>query len=77
MGEYDKKGGANMKNIYRLGDDIFIAVAFVSFVVGVFLKLIGIYEIGPGITPRNILFFSITCLLFSIALSLYDLTQKK
>ncbi|RKY40674.1 MAG: hypothetical protein DRP76_01380 [Candidatus Omnitrophota bacterium] len=66
-----------MKNVYRVGDDLFIAAAFVSFIVGIILKLMGISDIWLGITPKGILFFSMMCLLFSIALSLYDLNQKK
>jgi hypothetical protein len=37
------------------------------------LKLMGMSETISGITPGDILFFSIMCLLFSIALSLYEL----
>ncbi len=65
-----------MKKVYRVGDDLFIACAFVAFVVGVILKLMGIRDLPLGITPRGILFFSMMCLLFSISLSLYDLHQK-
>lgn len=66
-----------MKTIYKLGDDLFVAIAFVSFVVGIILKLMGVEEIGAGITPKGIIFFAMMCLLFSIALSLYDLVLKK
>ncbi len=65
-----------MRKIYRLGDDLFIAVAFVSFIVGIVLHLMGIEDLALGITPNAILFFSMMCLLFSIALSLYDLHMK-
>ena len=65
-----------MRKIYRLGDDLFIAVAFVAFVVGIVLHLMGINDLPLGITPKAILFFSMMCLLFSIALSLYDLHMK-
>lgn len=66
-----------MKTLYRVGDDIFVAAAFVSFIIGIILKLAGIKEVMLGITPKAIIFFSMMCLLFSIALSLYDLNLKK
>lgn len=66
-----------MKNIYHLGDDFFIAVAFISFIVGSVLKLLGISEIIWGIQTRSIISLSILCLLFSIALSLYDLAHEQ
>lgn len=66
-----------MKNVYPLGDDFFIAMAFISFMVGVILRLLGIDDVGFGITPRGILFFSTMCLLFSISLSLYDITRER
>jgi hypothetical protein len=66
-----------MKSVYRIGDDLFIAISFVSFVVGVILRLLRIPKIWLDITPRGLLFFSMMCLLFSIALSLYDLNLKK
>jgi len=66
-----------MKNMYRLGDDLFIAIAFVSFMVGVVLRLLEIKKIFWGITTAGILRFSVMCLLFSIALSLLDLSHKK
>ena len=64
-----------MKSMYRVGDDIFIAAAFVSFIIGTVLRLMDIKKIALGITPQNIIFFAIICLLFSISLSLYDLNQ--
>lgn len=66
-----------MKKVYRVGDDIFIAVAFVSFIVGIFLKLLGITEIAGGISTQSLLSFALACLLFSIALSLFDLTRRE
>jgi len=65
-----------MKTVYRLGDDFFIAVAFVTFVIGIILRLMEISEIGLGITPAMILYAAAMCLLFSIALSLCDLNQR-
>ena len=62
-----------MKKVYRLGDDLFIAMAFVSFVVGVMLRLLSISQVPFGVNHREVLFFSMMCLLFSISLSLYDL----
>ena len=65
-----------MKSMYRVGDDLFVALAFVSFVVGVVLRLLGINTLFFGITLKEVLFFSTVCLLFSIALSLYDLNAR-
>lgn len=65
-----------MKKVYRVGDDIFIAMAFVSFVVGIFLKLLGITEIAGEVSTPSLLFFALACLLFSIALSLFDLARR-
>jgi len=64
-----------MRKVYNLGDDLFLAIAFISFVVGVVLRMMGIYEIALGITSRSLIFNAIICLLFSIALSLYDLAH--
>ena len=66
-----------MKKVYNLGDDLFLAIAFVSFVVGAVLRLLGIDEIAWGITSRSLIFNAIMCLLFSIALSLYDVAHNK
>ncbi|MFH1771780.1 MAG: hypothetical protein ABH872_03095 [Candidatus Omnitrophota bacterium] len=65
-----------MKNIYRLGDDLFIAVGFCSFVIGIVLKVLDIADPGIGVNNKNILTFSLMCLLFSIAISLLDLSRK-
>jgi len=65
-----------MRKVYRLGDDLFIAIAFVSFVIGIILRLMGIEDLPLGIDTKAVLFFSMMCLLFSIALSLYDLHIK-
>lgn len=66
-----------MRKVYNLGDDLFLAVAFVSFVVGAVLRLLGIYEIAWGITNRGLIVNAVICLLFSIALSLYDLARSQ
>ena len=66
-----------MKKVYNLGDDLFLAVAFVSFMIGVVLKLLGIEDIGWGVTARALIMNALMCLLFSIALSLYDLAHGK
>ncbi len=65
-----------MRKVYRLGDDLFIAIAFVSFIVGIVLHLMGIEDLPLGVDIKAVLFFSMMCLLFSIALSLYDLHIK-
>jgi len=65
-----------MKKVYNLGDDFFLAVAFVSFMIGSVLRLLGINEIGWGITATNLIYNAIVCLLFSIALSLYDIARN-
>ncbi len=66
-----------MKNMYQVGDDIFIAAAFMSFIIGTILKLLDIRQLALGITSQNIIFFSVICLLFSIALSLHDLNRTR
>lgn len=65
-----------MKSRYQIGGDIFIATAFVSFVIAVMLRLMGIFTFW-GLKVEGIFKFSLACLLFSIALSLLDLTNKK
>ncbi len=64
-----------MKKVYNLGDDLFLAIAFVCFVCGGMLKLLGIEEIRWGITSRALIINAVICLLFSIALSLYDIAH--
>jgi uncharacterized membrane protein len=66
-----------MKKVYNLGDDLFLAIAFVCFVIGGMLKLLGIEEIRWGITARALITNAVICLLFSIALSLYDIAQSQ
>ncbi|RKY40720.1 MAG: hypothetical protein DRP76_01315 [Candidatus Omnitrophota bacterium] len=65
-----------MRKVYRLGDDLFIAIAFVSFVIAIVLRLMGIEDLPLGLNTQEVLFLSMVCLLFSIALSLYDLHIK-
>lgn len=64
-----------MKKVYHLGDDLFLAFAFVTFIVGGVLRLLGIPTLFWGITTRSVVSLSVICLLFSIALSLYDLAH--
>ncbi|MCP4652129.1 MAG: hypothetical protein GY858_01940 [Candidatus Omnitrophica bacterium] len=66
-----------MKSVYSVGDDFFIAMAFVSFVVGIGLRILSVSRIAFGINYKEVLFFSVMCLLFSIALSLYELNQAR
>lgn len=61
-----------IKKVYNIGDDLFLAMAFVTFMIGGVLKLLGIPVLFWGITTRNAIQLSVICLLFSIALSLYD-----
>ncbi len=62
-----------MKKQYNVGEDIFLVIAFVSFVVGGILTLLGISELFWGITSHNLISLSIASLFFSMALSLHDL----
>jgi len=58
-----------MKSVYKLGDDIFIAVAFVTFIIGTVLKFLGITNIGyadVAITDQGIIIFSVICFYTSI-----------
>lgn len=64
-----------MKTVYHVGDDLFIALAFVTFILGGLFGLLGINNLIWGITPQNLIFLSMMCLLFSIALSLYDVAH--
>jgi hypothetical protein len=66
-----------MRQVYSVGDDLFVALAFISFVVGIALRILSFSGIPFGINYREILFFAMMCLLFSIALSLYELNQSK
>lgn len=66
-----------MKKMYNIGEDLFIAIAFATFVVGGFLSLLGIKLLFWGITTKGVLDLSLMCLLFSMALSLYDMAHHK
>jgi len=65
-----------MKKTYHMGDDLFVVIAFVTFIIAVVLKLLGISEIVWGITATQLFKGAVVCLLFSIALSLRDLAQS-
>lgn len=65
-----------MKNVYRLGDDFFVALAFVSFMIGVFLRLLSDSKVPMGINYKECFFLAMMSLLFSIALALHDLHQS-
>jgi hypothetical protein len=71
------KRGGHMRKVYSVGDDLFVALAFISFVVGIALRVLSASGVSFGISYREILFFAMMCLLFSIALSLYELNQSK
>lgn len=66
-----------MKKMYNIGEDLFIATAFVTFIIGGVLKLLGIDDLFWGITARSVIGLSIMTLLFSMALSLYDMAHTK
>lgn len=65
-----------MKKDYPIGQDMFIAAGFASFVIGSFLKLLGINELFWHITSFGLIKLSLWCLFFSIALSLFDIASK-
>jgi len=58
-----------------VGDDLFIALAFMAFILGGVFKLFGFNNLIWGVTPQSLIFLSMMCLLFSIALSLYDVAH--
>ncbi len=66
-----------MKKMYNIGEDLFIATAFVTFIVGGVLKLLSIEDLFWGITARSLIGLSVMTLLFSMALSLYDMAHQK
>ena len=66
-----------MKQIYRIGDDLFVLIAFISLVVAIVTRLLGITNIIYGIRPVQLLCGSAICLLFSVALSLRDMAYSK
>ena len=55
--------------------DVLILMAAVTFIIGVFLKLLETSLMG--MLPVNYWRFSIGCLAFAIALSLRDSSRKK
>lgn len=61
-----------MRKVYNMGDDLFCAMAFVGFVIGIVLRLLSISNVPFGVNYVEVLFFSMMCLLFSITLSLLD-----
>jgi hypothetical protein len=72
-----QRGGDVMKKVYPIGEDIFIATAFVSFLVALVVRVVDLTPLPLGVTPSHIFNFSLICLLFSISLSLRDMAQGK
>ena len=72
-----QRGGDIMKKVYPIGEDIFIASAFVSFLIAMVVRVVDLTPLPLGITPSHIFNFSMICLLFSISLSLRDMAQTK
>lgn len=70
-------GGDVMRKVYPIGEDIFIASAFVSFLIAMVVRVVDLTPLPLGITPTHIFNFSMICLLFSISLSLRDMAQAK
>jgi len=64
-----------MKKLYPIGDDLFLVIGFIAFMVAVVTRLLGISVIFWGITPIQLFNGAMACLLFSIALSLRDIAQ--
>ena len=68
-----------MKKSYRMGGDIFVACAFISFVVGGFFKIFAQAGVPAdlGVIGWNgLIKLSAFFLLFSIALSLLDISHS-
>ena len=65
-----------MKGTYPIGDDLFVIIAFSSFVVGMVSKLLGIQIVGWGISATQLINAAGFCLLFSIALSLREVAHS-
>lgn len=65
-----------MKDYYRLGGDIFIASAFVTFIIGGLLKVFEMTGFAWILTAAGFMKLSAMCLFFSMALSLLDISQK-
>lgn len=67
-----------MRTNYRIAEDLFIVIAFVAFGIASGTKLLGVQALlGDRITVGSLVRLSEICLLFSIALSLLDLSIKK
>ena len=66
-----------MKSVYQIGDDLFILIGFVAFIVAVFSRLINVPSVIWGITPGQLFKGAMACLLFSIGLSLRDMLQTE
>ena len=66
-----------MKQTYNLGNDLFIIIAFVTFISGGFLKLLGIQKVWEGVSSNGMIIIAVICLLFSISLSLNDVSHGK
>ena len=67
-----------MRTYYRISEDLFIAVAAISIGIAGGCKLFRIEEFLDGlITMRTLVKVSEISLLFSIALSLLELSGKK
>jgi hypothetical protein len=64
-----------VKKNYYMGDDLFVIIAFIAFMVAVVLKLLGISTIIWGVTTAQLFKGAVVCLLFSIALSLGDIAR--
>lgn len=65
-----------MREKYQFGGDIFISCAFVSFVISGALKLFEMSQITFVIGSSTFIKLAGMCLLFSIALSLLDISHK-
>lgn len=65
-----------MKERYQMGGDIFISCAFISFVLGGAIKLFEMSQITFVVCSMTFVKLSVMCLLFSIALSLMDISHK-
>lgn len=67
-----------MKKEYHLADDIFMCIAFISFMVGGTLNLVGISPIKLWtytLTSGQLIQGAVVCLFFSIALSLREVAH--
>lgn len=64
-----------MKKIYSFLGKIFLALGLASFIVGVITKVAGF--VIWGFFPLSYLRFTGVCLLFVIAISLYQMAAKE